>query len=431
MKKISLVAVLLAMGVLLLGSSQAASIRPAILGGAYDELLPEAVRGKTFVPSINLRWEYDDNIYTTTDAEKRTGLSEEESWKIYVEPKIALHYLTATTYLGLSYQYSLIYYDDRAGDDTDNAHDAILDVRHHFSPDVEVVLRDLFRQSEEPELASQIITAGGVRTIPYQRNGDYAYNRASAALNVQTGRQLLWNFNYNNLLVDFDEGEWVNGQRGASYFFDRTANSGGIKAQYLATPQSRISLGVLYTDTEYDAAALMKDSEAWIGYVGLVQNLTKGAVASILAGWESRELDSGNVDENAPYVDISLASKIGKKGNAKIGYRFNMDETEQAAYAFQDLHTLYAGVNAWVTSLTSIHINTTYELGRFNSEDTIAGRDFVDRDEDVWLVGLVLRRHVTEDMFIEGGYRRTDVESDFEGSAYERNRFFVGFGGIF
>jgi hypothetical protein len=431
MKKISLVAVLLAMGVLLMGSGQAASIRPAILGGAYDELLPEAVRGKTFVPSFNIRWEYDDNIYTTTDAEKAMGLSEESTWKIYVEPKIDLHYLTATTYLGLSYQYSLIWYDDRVDDDTDMAHDAILDVRHHFSPDVEVVLRDLFRRSEEPELAEQIISAGGIRTIPYQRNGDYDYNRASAALNVQTGRQLLWNFSYNNLYVDFDEAAWVDGRRGASYFFDRTANSGGIKAQYLATPQSRISLGVLYTDTSYDVAELLKDSESWIGYAGLAQNLTKDAVASIVAGWESREFEDVNVDENAPYVDISVASKVGKKGNAKVGYRFNMDETEQAAYAFQDLHTLYAGLNTWVATWTSLHVNATYELGRFNGADAIAGRDFVDRDEDVLLLGLVLRQHVSEDLFVEAGYRLTDVQSDFEGSAYDRNRFYVGFGGIF
>ena len=79
MKRISLLVLLLVAGLLV-------SPRPA-LGGSYDELLPEAVKGKPVVPSIKLRWEYDDNIYTTTDGEKATyGVSEEESWKLYVEP---------------------------------------------------------------------------------------------------------------------------------------------------------------------------------------------------------------------------------------------------------------------------------------------------------------------------------------------------------
>ena len=31
----------------------------------------------------------------------------------------------------------------------------------------------------------------------------------------------------------------------------------------------------------------------------------------------------------------------------------------------------------------------------------------------------------------EAGYRLTNVDSDFPSSSYDRNRFFVGFGGIF
>jgi len=430
MKKASFLG-LLVVGVLVLG------IAPTVLAGAYDELLPDAVKGRTFVPSLKLRWEFDDNIYTTTAAQEANfGVEPEESWKLYVEPKIDIHWLTTASYFGLTYQYSFIWYADRPDDDTDMAHDVNADVRHSFSPSVEVILRDVFRSSEEPEVAEDIVTAGGIRTVSLQRNGDYLYNRVTAGLNLKTGNRLWWNWSYSNLWVDFDEPETVVDvtgvvRRGASYFLDRMAHIGAVKAQYLATPQSKINLGVTFTDTDYDSDALMKDSMSWIGFAGLDQNLAKSCVGSVVVGWENRDYDDIDLSQDSPFVDLSLASKLGKRGNGRVGYRFALDETDQAAYAFEELHTLYAGVNAFLANWTSLHVNTSYEIGSYDSKDVVAARAFGDRDENVWLLGIVLRQHVTKDIYVEGGYRRTDVDSDFLGSDYDRNRYFVGVGGIF
>lgn len=428
MKKASFLGLLM-VGVLVLG------IAPTVAAGAYDELLPDAVKGKTFVPSIKLRWEYDDNIYTTTAAEEANfGVDPEESWKFYIEPKIDVHWLTTASYFGVSYQFSFIWYENRE-DDSDLAHDVNLDVRHSFSPSVEVILQDIFRSTEEPQVAEDIVTAGGIRTIPLQRNGDYDYNRLTAGLNLKTGSRLWWNWSYTNLWVDFDEPEVVAdamGVRpGASYYFDRMSHIGAVKAQYLATPQSKVNLGVIFTDTEYDSAALMKDSISWIVYGGLDQNLTKTCVGSVLVGWENRDYDDIDLTNDSPFVDLSLASALGKRGNGRIGYRFAMDETDQASYAFEELHTLYAGLNAYLAAWTSLHFNTSYEMGSYDSGDVVGGRASGDRDEDVWLLALVLRQHVTKDIYVEAGYRRTDVDSDFAGSDYDRNRYFVGVGGIF
>ncbi len=423
MKRTSVFVVLVLMVILLLGSSYAASIRPGILGGAYDELLPEAVKGKTFVPSIKFRWEYDDNIFTTTKGEKNTyGVSEKESWKLYVEPKIDVHLLSDTSYLGGSYQYSLLYYTDRPDDDTEMAHDAQIDVRHRFSPGLEVALTDIFRYSEEPEIAEDIVTAGGVRTLTLQRNGDYYYNRGSAAMNVRLSPQLWMNLNYANVYVDYDDA-------GVSYYYDRMINTAGGKLQYLATPESRINLGVTYANVDYDSDALRKDSDSWIGFVGLNQTLAKYTVGSITAGWENRDFSDVDISEDAPFVDVNIASGLGKKSNAKAGYRYGLTETAYAQFGAEQAHTLYAGVNAWLANWTSVHFNTSYEMAEF--EGSIPGRATSAKDEDVWLLGIVLRQRVHRDMYLEVGYRRTDVSSDYDNSDYERNRYYVGFGGIF
>jgi len=430
MKKTWLLVAFAVVGILMMGSGQAASIRPAILGGAYDELLPDAVKGKPFVPSIKVRWEYDDNIYTTTDLEKSKGFSDEESGKLYVEPKLDLHWLTDTTYFGASYQYSLIWYENRADDDTDMAHDALLDIRHRFSPGFEVAVRDLFRYREEPEIAEDIVTAGGTIHLPYQRNGDYYYNRASVAGNLQLSRQMWANLSYANLLIDYGEDTVkADGTHGASYYYDRMVHTIAGKLQYLATPESKINLGLTYGDIDYDADSLSKDADAWTGYVGLDQSLTKNAVASISAGWDYRDYTDAGVSEDSPYVNVSLSSGLGKKGNGTVGYRYGLTETSHQQFGGEEAHTIYAGLNTWLATWTSVHFNTSYEMASF--EAMIPGRSTSQRDEDAWLLGVVLRQHVHRDMYLEAGYRRTDVNSDYDGSTYDRNRYYLGFGGIF
>ncbi len=408
MKNISLVVVVLIAGALL-GSAQAASFRPAILGGAYDELLPEAVKGKTFVPSIKVRWEYDDNVYAG-----------EESWKIYAEPKIDIHWLSAVSYFGLSYQYSFIWYDDRPVDDTDMAHDLLFDVRHYFTPTIEVAVRDTFRFTQEPAIAEEL--GGAAREISYRTMGDYLYNQASVGVNVQTGRQFWWNWSYANLVVDYDEAD-------ASESLDRMGNTGAVKLQYLATPQTKVNLGASYTDLSYDnAVSEWKDSDSWIGFVGVDQSLAKHCVGSILAGWENRDFSDDS--EDAPYIDASLSAGIGKKGNGRIGYRHSFAETLSPFYGAREVDAFYGGLNAWLANWTSVHFNTSYEMGDLERPITLGSKSV---DEDVWLLGIVLRQHVTQDMYVEAGYRRTNVDSDFMGglSDYERNRYYIGFGGIF
>jgi len=409
MKNISLIVVVVAVAALL-GSVQAASIRPAVLGGAYDELLPEAVKGKTFVPSIKVRWEYDDNVYAGN-----------ESWKLYAEPKIDLHWISAVSYFGLSYQYSFIWYDDRPIDDTDMAHDFLLDVRHYFTPTIEVAVRDVFRFTQEPWVPEELL--GLAPEVSYRTLGDYLLNRASVALNVQTGRQVWWNVSYSNQVVDYDEDDW-------SASFDRMSHTGGLKLQYLATPQTKVNVGGTFTDIGYDESpGNIKDSQSWIGYVGLDQNLTKKCIGSIIAGWENRDFDSLGDSEDAPYVDVSIASAMGKKGNVKAGYRHGLGETLWSDYAAREVNAFYGGLNAWLANWTSVHIHTSYEMADLERALFLGMPEKA--DEDVWLLGIVLRQHVHRDMYIEAGYRRTDVSSDISESDYERNRYYIGFGGIF
>ncbi len=396
MKKTSVV-VLLAVGVLFLSSGR-------VLGGAYDELLPEAVKGKTFVPSFMVKWEYDDNVFAG-----------DESWKLYAEPKIDIHWLSPESYFGLGYQYSFIWYEDRV-DDTDMAHDALFDIRHQFTPSIEVAVRDLFRFTQEPATPEEIL--GMPREVSHRTMGDYLYNRASVALNIETGKGLWWNLSYANLAVDYDEDL-------ASDLFDRMGHTGAVRLQYLATPQSKINVGGSFADMDYDSD-VGKDSEDWIGYVGLDQELTKKCIASIVAGWENRDFSELDESADAPYVDASLAAQLGKRGNGRIGYRHSFAETFSPFFALREVDTIYGGLNAFLAHWTSLHINTSYEMGEL---ETPGEGDNV--DEDVWLLGAAVRQHVRKDMYFEAGYRRTDVESDFEGSTFDRNRFYIGFGGIF
>jgi hypothetical protein len=205
-----------------------------------------------------------------------------------------------------------------------------------------------------------------------------------------------------------------------------------VKAQYLATPETKVDLGFRYSSVDYDTDALLKDADDMTLYAGVTQDLSRTAAGTILAGWERRDISDAGVDENIPYVDASLGAKVGKKGNGRIGYRYGFGDTQYAAYGVQRSHTIYGALNAWLAAWTSVHIHTSYEMANLDTKYAIPGRaPATDSEDNVWLLGIVLRQYVHNDMYLEAGYRLTDVDSDFPSSTYDRNRFFIGFGGIF
>src|SRR5262245_35807969 len=103
MKKIFATAGLTALGV-------------ASLHAANSSGLGTTEQSKFWSVSVGLRGFYDDNYAMRPNNVAR------DSFGFEVMPSVKLNYAGAQTYVGLSYEYTMKYYDDRVNNSADHSH---------------------------------------------------------------------------------------------------------------------------------------------------------------------------------------------------------------------------------------------------------------------------------------------------------------------
>jgi hypothetical protein len=402
-----------------------------VLGGAYDELLPVLVRGRTFVPSFKSRLEYDDNIFT----EEKDPV---EQWKFVIEPKLDLHILSESSYLGLSYQYSLQIYEDR-DPKTDQSHDVVLIFNHKFSERFELRVRDTFRKMFEPELVEATVEEGlaGERVVTRRLRNDRDYNVFSPTVIVTITPKVSASATYENVWINYEDPD-------VSITGDRMENSGSASANYILSQQTYLTFVYRYQDIDYDSDEVKVDSISNIFSIGATHRFSPTLSGTLQAGVEHRDYgnftrtnDDGTKElvtdktQTAPYVNASLQAPLSETISTQVGYTYRIEETTEAAFLSQELQSVYLGISQSFTDRFSATFNATLDFGQFNVDEARYPDTQSNFDEQTIQFAIVLRYALSSNWHLEGGWRFTDTDSDFSGQSYERNRTFVGVSAIF
>jgi hypothetical protein len=145
--------------------------------------------------SVSLRGFYDDN-YTTLPSDRA-----EESFGIEVSPTAAFNWTLERTYIGISYTYSMKWYEDRPEEHYDHTHIANLKLSHVFNERYKVDLSDSFVIAQEPE----ILEHDGPVTTPLRSEGDNLRNVASINFNIELTQQFGLLLGYANTIYDYDQ----------------------------------------------------------------------------------------------------------------------------------------------------------------------------------------------------------------------------------
>ncbi|MBN1917044.1 MAG: outer membrane beta-barrel protein [Verrucomicrobia bacterium] len=402
-----------------------------LLGGAYDELLPVLVRGRTFVPSFKARIEYDDNIFTEeTDPV--------EQWKLVIEPKLDLHILRETTYLGLSYQYSLQIYEDR-DPDTDQSHDASLTFNHKFSERVELRVRDRYRRMFEPELVEATVTdeVAGERVVTRRLRNDRDYNIFSPTVIVGVTPKLNGSVTYENVWVDYEDPE-------VSISGDYMQNSGSLAGNYILSQQTYLTFFYRYQDIDYDSDETKVDSTSNIASIGGTHRFSPTLSGTLQVGVErrtfadfTRTAEDGTEEritdqtQTAPYISASIRAPLSETISTEVGYSYRIEETTEAAFLSQELQSVYLAVSQSFTDRFSTTFNATLDFSEFSIDEARFPETQSTFDEQSIAFALVFRYAISSNWHVEAGWRFTDVDSDFPRQSYRRNRPFVGVSAIF
>lgn len=445
---------------------------------AFDQLIPQRQRGKFFTPSIRMRGQYSDNVSFKRGIGGGRGPAQEkiESMVNFFEPKVSFRLPFDQTFVSLDYKYSLAYFWSRPFDNEDVAHDLNFRFRHDFSQRLSLDVQNDYVNQQ----AGKIIRSGHAfvgeeiirRNTIIRNQGDFERNSLDVALKYDIFRYLYLTFKYGNEILDFDSGS-------ASRTFDYVENRVGFETSYILNKDTLLIAGYRFSNREF-AKRANADYDSHLLFGGMNYRLGKFFTLDGTGGVDFRKMEAPfrgftgvttqDVDFDTipetpaavpisdvrspvklgttkigknPYVDLRLTSNYFRNMVITLGYRLLTTITEQENFTDADIHVSSVQVSYRIMPKVTLDFSMSYTIDNYEGKRYVAevnqparthiAKRLVNEDpaSKYFRLGAVVSYQVTPWLFYELGYKRTDADSDFNNSTWERNDYFTGINAIF
>ncbi|HVY71509.1 MAG TPA: outer membrane beta-barrel protein [Verrucomicrobiae bacterium] len=379
--------------------------------------------------SLGLRGFYDDNYAMRPDNVAR------DSFGFEVMPSVKLNYAGDQTYVGLSYDYTMKYYDDRVNNSADHSHVVNARLNHAFTPGHKLDLTDSFVIAQEPEL----LEPSGAVTFPLRSDGNNIHNNANATYTGELTQLLSVVLGYSNGLYDYQQ----TGPSSYSAALDRMEHLVTFNLRWTALQSTVLLLGYQYNLVDHTSkdslvtppAAYInpnvRDSESHYVYGGVDQVFNQYLSASLRAGAQITEYQNAlpTMDDNqvSPYVDVSGTWTYMEGSSLQVGVRHARNQTDVAFFAGgatptidQESTTVYASLTHKFTAKFKGNLMGQFQHGEFNG-GTIDGQA-----DDYYSLGVNFSYQFNQYFSAEAGYSYDKLDSDLAGRAFDRNRVYIG-----
>jgi Putative beta-barrel porin 2 len=383
--------------------------------------------------SATLRGFYDDNP-TTAPSAYQHGSSGFE-----VSPAASLKWSAEQTTLGMSYLYSLKYYDNKpAGnaDHYDQTHTFDLSLDHAFNEQYRLGLKDDFVIGQEPDMLS----SGPSIATPYRIPGDNIRNSAAINLDGNVSREIGFSVGYDNAFYDYADDDDSNGRVTTAGILNRLEHGVHLDGKWLATPETTGVMGFRFRETDYTADQLIstdapvysdnRNNRLYSPNVGLDHTFLPNLSGSIRVGASYADYynDASSSGGWSPYVLVSTRYVYAQDSYAEIGFTHDRGSTDvvgvnTANGSFtqdMELSTVFGTLHYSFDPRLSASLTGQYQHSTFN------GGVNNDENDDYFLVGLNLQYRFTQNFSAEVGYNYDKLGSDISGRNYDRNRVYMG-----
>ncbi|MDX9702803.1 MAG: hypothetical protein RBU23_07150 [Candidatus Auribacterota bacterium] len=436
------------------------------LFAAYDHLIPQRQRGKFFTPSIRTRLEYNDNVSAKRGSGGGRGPAHQriKSTVWYTEPKVAFRIPLDTTYIGVDYKYSLAYFWARPYDNEDVAHDLTARFKHSFTPRLSLDLDNSYTRQQVGVIKRARDTGNGYHVI--RENGDFELNNLDVAVKYDFTRSFYTTFKYGLEFLDFDTYD-------ESRTFDYLENRIGFESGYIVNKDTILLGGYTFKDRSYRLRE-NADYDSHLLFGGVNYRLGKFFSLDSIAGVDFRKYEAPTrtnrgIDFDAvplapfgetlassvtttikqgdtklhknPYVRVRLSSNYFRNMVVTLGYLLMVQSTEQEDFTDSNSQSGSLQISWRFMPKISLDLNMIYSIDNYDGRvyqtlttqpGYIAKRVAYDNPETkAFRMGAVFSYQVTPWLFYELGYRRTDFDSDFNTSTWERNQVFTGVNAVF
>jgi len=444
--------------------------------GAFDQLIPQRQRGKFFTPSIRLRSEWNDNVSAkrgSAHVTQKPGIDTRanrrvKSYILYAEPKAQVRIPLDKTYLGVDYKYSFAYFTRRPNDNEDFAHDINARFIHKFSDRLNLDVKEDFVRQQ----------VGTIRThdIVVRENGSFQRNTVDCALRYDISRMFYVIGKYTN--------DWLNFLPYASRTtFDYLENRLGIEGDYILNKDITLLAGYDFRDRRYTLRE-NADYDSHMIYTGTNYRMGKYFTFDATSGVDFRKHEAATRQrgfylngipefptqgvpvedasvpirvgstqgwEENPYINLRLTTNYFKDILIILNYQYLVQTTEQTTFIDTDTQSIAAQVSYKIMPKVTVDFTAGYSVDKYHGRSYLTNYDLVtfgypnllpagtvgkmvdlkNPETKSFIMGAVLSYQVTPWLFYEFGYRRTDFDSDFNTSTWERNQLFTGINAIF
>lgn len=397
------------------------------LQAAYAPDLTPMETSKPWSISAALRGFYDDN-YTTLP----NSLAE-ESFGYEFKPSVSLNLPFDQTFFGVSYEYTLRYYEARKSNKYDQAHQFDLRLDHRFSERYKIEVNNSLVIAQEPE----VISPGTVNT-PLRTEGDNLRNLGTVDFTAQLTELLALELGYANTYYDYEQ----EGFASRSALLDRIEHQASVDLRWQFLPETSGIIGYTFGVVDFTSdddiginnntgtpiSADVRNSRWHRVYVGADHSFNTQLTGSLRVGGQYTDYYKQDETAVSPYLDANLAYQYSPGNHVQVGVNHSRSRTDVAGFDLgneevtldQEATAVYASVSHKITpnlvgSLLLQGQYSTFEGGANDGDSEI-----------LFLSGVNLAYHFNQHWLAEAGYNFDRLSSDLSDRSYTRNRVYVG-----
>lgn len=402
----------------LIASAGLVAVGTASLHSADGFGLSREEASKPWSIAASLRGFYDDNFAAAPKSLRK------ESFGFEFSPWFFLNFPMEQTYVRVGYIYSLKYYFDRPGDDTDHSHDFNLKAEHRFSERYKIAVSDSFVYAQEPA----VIEGTGFAQTTFRTQADAARNRAAIDFTAQLTELLSVLAGYRNNWYDFRQ----DGDFSRSALLDRMEHLFRVDGRWQVQEHLIGLVGYQYGINDYTSQNLItsvargddRDSTAHYFYLGANYAFSSQLNAEARAGVRYTDYDAGG-SALSPYVDIAGTYTYLPGSYVLLGLRHDRNATDVAGTGTdittdQESSIVYGSLNHRITPRLTGSLIAQYQRGVFNG-GTLDGEV-----DNFFLAGVNLEYRFNNNWATETGYNFDRLDSDGPNRSFTRNRIYVG-----
>lgn len=358
--------------------------------------------------SNRIRLEADDNVYQTSS-------DTDSSFNIYEEIELMVNLNLETTYIGLRYRPSIVWYSDRDSGTTDFLNDLDFNLSQQFGQMVTLGITEQLRAGQLPAVES-----GDYRV---RSDDDNIYNSVLATLALQVAPSTRLDFSGRNQILRYDEDAreadnyviWVAG-------FSLRQNFGSL---------STISGDIRYQTTDYKDAPkeYRRNSDTIYAGLGLEQTFSPQLVGHARGGASVRSFDLDAYDDSTdPYVELSLTYLPSPATRLTMNLGYAISESDVSYYLSENRFDASLHFAHDLTAKIILYLSAGYSYGEYDADyefQQLAGAPLGDEDESSFYGSARVTYQLNRNNWLEMGWQYVKLDSDVQ-TEYDRNRVNLG-----